>query len=606
MNTTAEQINELINSDKSYYTEILEIAKRECREVVDNFHDQADWISGWAHAFVCPNCAGEMVFDYKLDYKPGLEYTCSNCRKKSKGKEFDGGWIYHYRSFLVSRLESVAVCALLGDEEAKNVLENFFDFYTDNYEQFGTHISGHGKIMPQLLDDAVWCIKAIFALYPCKALFSKEKLDRWRDEFFVPFVKSIDDPEHNWGIHNHILWHKVAVGAVAVCFDLEDLLKTCINEETGIRDQMGRGFSKDGFLKEDSVGYHYYALEAFTSFYQLYAEKHNDKSLLKVLKQAYTLPIELSYDGWNLPAINDGWYPINLGNYASQIYRAAYASDLTELKACVSLIEEKNPELLKKSYRLLMDCPNGKNAPNAETADLPDISVWENSMISVIRNPFYMFMRSGVFNDIHRHKDCLNIAFSEFSEDIGTPGYGHEMYTKYYAMGVSHNTFVIDGFQSEGTVPKTHIEAYKNGVRGVIDSDFNHLKTASRTLIPDGEYILDSMEVVLEDTHNIDWIFHSAGEMELSVQPTETAKIGECGGYEYFSNVKRLPATDSLTLTFKLGDKKLEMVCEDTSEFEIFTAKTPSNPANVLRNSVILRKNGNKADFKVRWCIRNA
>ena len=79
MNTITERIQSLICSNKDYYTKIAIVAADESKGLCESFRDPADWVSGWAHAFVCPNCAAKMVFDESLSYSPPNDFICENC-----------------------------------------------------------------------------------------------------------------------------------------------------------------------------------------------------------------------------------------------------------------------------------------------------------------------------------------------------------------------------------------------------------------------------------------------------------------------------------------------------------------------------------------------
>ena len=50
------------------------------------------------------------------------------------------------------------------------------------------------KLMPQLLDEAVWCTYVLRALYPCHALFPAEKLQIWKEKLFRPMAEVIANP----------------------------------------------------------------------------------------------------------------------------------------------------------------------------------------------------------------------------------------------------------------------------------------------------------------------------------------------------------------------------------------------------------------------------
>ena len=47
-----------------------------------HFDDRVERLSGWAHNFVCPDCASQLDFNPDMEYNPPHNlYTCPNCGK---------------------------------------------------------------------------------------------------------------------------------------------------------------------------------------------------------------------------------------------------------------------------------------------------------------------------------------------------------------------------------------------------------------------------------------------------------------------------------------------------------------------------------------------
>ncbi|MBR2350534.1 MAG: hypothetical protein IKA67_00725, partial [Clostridia bacterium] len=53
--------------DKAY-GDALSRALSEAKYAREHFADRAEWISGWAHNFCCPECASQMTFDSDMAY----------------------------------------------------------------------------------------------------------------------------------------------------------------------------------------------------------------------------------------------------------------------------------------------------------------------------------------------------------------------------------------------------------------------------------------------------------------------------------------------------------------------------------------------------------
>ena len=582
MNTTAKQIERLIRSNEAYYQPILERARKECSTLCRDFNDSPKWVSGWGHDFACPDCTAELIFDRTIELTSHSRFTCPSCGKVVSGEKLNAAWIYFYRLHIAEQLESAAVCAVLGDEEAIRFLERYFDFYADHYESF--ELRGHesGKVMPQVLDEAVWGLLLMRALFPCRELFSEAKKEKWYQKLFLPLATLVNAPQHRKNIHNHELWQRCAAAAVALFFRNEELLAETMDSHLGIRDMASRGFTDDGLWLEGSPFYHYYALEALTGFCQFLAYEDPQDPLLAVLERAYTAPLALSCDGWTFPSINDGWFPLSLGNFADQIHRAAESSRSPALLKQLALVRRRCPEKVDHPCSLLID--------HADSG----INFWKSSNMAIVSNPVHAILKSGAIIRSHMHRDRLSVILQPFSKDLGTPGYAHPLYRNWYQLAASHNSVAVDYDQPYFLIP-THVEETEDGARAVVDTNWEGVVKAERTLTPEADVLNDHTEIVCTGEHIIDWFFHAEGEAVFSAEPGEEAFVGDTCGYQNFTDVRRI-CCDELTVSFTLNGETLVLKL-DTAGKEVFAAKSPGNPANELRTSIILRTKADRAVF---------
>ena len=583
MNTSAQQIRQLISSNESYYAPVLEQARRDCRLLADAFRDQPEWISGWGHQFACPECAAQLTFDYSMSFNPPNTFVCPNCGKEAVGQELDEAWVYYYRLLTAEKLESAAACALLGDQETLAFLERYFDFYAAHYAGFAIHGHGNGKVMPQVLDECVWCILLLRAYYPCRHLFAAEKKQFWYEKLFRPVAELVNAPEIQTSVHNHVLWHKSAAGSVAVCFEDDTFLDEILHGRLGIRELVEKGFTADGLWHEGSPLYHYYALEALTGFCQFFAVEHPDDPLIKALEKTHLAGLRLSHDNWHMPSINDGWYPLPLSRFADQFHRAAMASGSDALMTQLERIRQRNPGAVAVPAALLIDrVPAG-------------VEIWESTNLAIFRQPVFAILKSGVLVRSHKHRDNLSVIMPPFSNDLGTPGYGHPLYKGWYQLAACHNTIAVDGDQPPFVIP-THVEACGEGVRAVVDSNWEGVVSAQRTVTPLEDELHDRTEVVCDAERTIDWLFHAEGDVTFSAEPGEAAELGDYPGYEHLTDVRRIDC-EHLTVTFALNGKKLTLAA-DTAGKQVFAARSPGNPANQLRTTIVLRVQASSAVFE--------
>jgi hypothetical protein len=403
-------------------------------------------------------------------------------------------------------------------------------------------------------------------------------------------VELIDAPDGQEGIHNHTLWHKCAVGAVAICFDDPALLNHALYGPLGITELTEKGMTADGMWYEGSPFYHYYAMEALTAFCQFLGCVQKDHPLLGLLEKAYVAPMTLSHDGWTIPCFNDGWYPQCLGKYADQVQRAAATLQSKPLLEQVERIRQHGAENLNAAAVLLLDA-----AAEAQTV------IWEATRMAVVKAPAHAILKAGSLNNIHMHRDCLSLVLPPFSVNLGTPGYGHPLYRGWYTLAASHNTITVDLDQPHEAI-ETRVEAVPGGVRAVVEAGWPGVKTASRTLTVDGEALVDRTEVICEGEHTIDWIFHTDHSAFVAALGSEVKEWESECGYEHFTDVRQRRA-DSLDLFNIREDCKLYLQA-DTRGLEVYTALSPGNPATEKRKSLILRARGDRAVFTVRYIVK--
>lgn len=605
MNRTRASIKALIASNEAYYTPILAEARARFATLKNDFHDDPAWVSGWAHNFNCEACGTLLPYDRALAKGDPYtaSFTCPNCDRVMQGEKYTEAWVYYNRYETASDLESVAVCALLGDEGAKKFIADFIDFYAEHYESFPIHGLSGGKLMGQILDEAVFCLFTLRALYPCLPLYSEAQKRLWYEKLFSPMAALIDAAEENGHIHNHVLWNKCAVAAVGLCFGDKALYSHAMEDDYGVRHQLREGLTADGLWYECGTTYHYYAMNAASELCALLADACPTDPLLPLLAKACEMPFTLSCDGIHFPTLNDGWYPVTYDGERARTVHVAWATAPTaELERQIGTIRSHTPAVFAEPYALLLDLkapptPLCKEA-KADSAPL----VYPSCKLAVIRAPFHAILKSGVLSSGHKHADCLSVVISPFSDDLGTAGYGNPLYRSWYATAASHTTVTVDGRQGPKieTVLPNHVEAIEGGVKATVDS-WPDVLSATRTLAAEGDTLLDVTEIACEEEgHTVDWLFHGNGEVSTNAALGESVILGTDFGYQHFEDAKRLLCDGPLTLSFSLDGETLTLQT-DVQGMEVFLAKSPDNPAHRYRTVLVLRSHAKDNRFTVRY-----
>ncbi len=598
----------LKSAKKSVFFEpFFQRAQEEYAYLKDNFADSPAYVSGWFHDFCCPHCASQLKADPIVknhSFQGGNRYRCSACGCETEGNAtLDEAWVYSYRQKMVGALSGVALYALLGDGEALRLIVKFVDFYAQNYHAFPIHgkHAGRGKIMAQSLDEAVYLLTLLRALFSVRDRIDAEKRAEWKQQLFLPMCEFLLEQTDFHQIHNIALWMRCAVGAAALFLEDDELLSRAIEPPYGIRAQVEEGYTKDSIWNECSFHYHYYSTEALTHFLLYYREKAPNDPLFDRLADAYTVPVSFSHDGYTVPSLSDGWYPLSLKRYAPQIVSAAEILRSPALLKQLAILRERAPESLIGTGVLLhcgeLLCDTNIDVPSVNFAPC---ALLEDSRLAAFHGPFTALFRVGNRRFSHMHDDYLSLILPGISDDLGTPGYAHPMCDTYYRRSYSHNALCADGKSQPHVYRDTVILAHGEGVRGVAESLWEGID-AERTVAWENGVLFDRLRASSSANHVYDWFFHVQGKLlnaEADAQPLTETEVA----YEHLSEVRFLGEGKGRCLCFETALGILEL--EIHSEAELFLAKSPSNPATLLRETVLLRVAAPCAEFCVSYRLR--
>ncbi len=585
---SAEEIRGMI-AKEAMYARAMDKALERDAYWRNSFSDVASRLSGWGHNFVCPECAAHMKMDHD-NYNPGGEYVCTNCGRTGVGVDLDEAWVYYYRYDSAHELLASALNYMVnGKQESLDHIIRYVDFYAAHYHEFPVHgqHAGKGKIMSQSLDEAVWALAVLRALWVCgKEAFTEETLSRWLKDLFRPLSELI----YSQGrfIHNIPLWLVSAVGVIAIFFGDDELLEMAVESEFGVRNQVKKGYTSDGMWYECSMGYHYYATEAFSEFMGIYRFAHPEDEMFDLLKKAYAAPAELSPDDWGLPALNDGWYPNKVAGSTRQIMYTHRHMPTAATGRQLYLIREREPERFENADTLLFFRDDLDQY--SEAMERPDICLFPGTCLAVMNKPSHVILKSGVLTTSHMHPDCMNISIAPFAEDIGTPGYGHPMTRTYYDRTLCHNTFLMDGASQPNRPVVGSVKEVANGVQAHADNIYDGV-SCTRTLTEKDGKLYDEMHITADQAHQFDWVFRSAGTAQLPAGGAEATFPGAEVSYDRLTNIRKYEGAETFTVQWELDGRKLTAsICPETlKNVDVYTAVMPGNPADHPLTAILLR-----------------
>lgn len=551
----------------------------------ENFLDSREFVSGWFHDFVCPKCASQMMFDVVTEnISLDKEFICPNCKTKASGQKYFEAWVYRYRRYFAENLEPVIVCIHTSNEQALDFLKSYVDFYADSYEHFPVHgqHAGKGKIMAQSLDEAVWGIYVLKVIYDCRSFFTEEQLDNWYTKLFAPMAELLIPQVKSF--NNISVWIQSCIGMIGLAFGKKELVESALNGEFGLYKQLEKGLTEDYLWYEGSLHYHYYMLEGLTYFCELYAKAEPQSKLILMLDKMYQAPSELIFDK-NILSLNDGWYPLTLKDYAKQIIKAAAICRSKVLLDQVAVIRENFPEAFEDPGVLLYESEIDSN-----------MRILFDGHLAVMQRPFSVILKSGSCTPSHMHRDCLSLLIPPLSVDLGTPGYGSQINDSWYRSSLSHNTISIDGEQPKKLLD-TVVCKTKDGVEAIV-KDWPGITHISRRIAAKGNTIKEVTIVKSTGKHIFDWIFHSEGEVEYNLKGTAIESLGN--GYEHFSDIQKIVFDKEFCATFRDNmHGSLTVRIPYIKEVTIYTARTPGNPADQKRNTLLLRAKCDAVRFEV-------
>jgi hypothetical protein len=233
-----------------------------------------------------------------------------------------------------------------------------------------------------------------------------------------------------------------------------------------------------------------------------------------------------------------------------------------------------------------------------------EVEVLSDTRLAVVKTPFHVLFKSGVIAASHMHSDYLSIRIAPFSDDLGTPGYGHPLTPSWYRRVTSHNAIAVDGEQPYWTVIPSVMERVDGGARGTLEPGaWRDLAKAERTVTVEGDTVRDISVFEAATEHTYDWFFHSRGNAVYSCDAKERIDSLDGGdGYQHFEDICRMATNGSFTASFTLDNgETLTLAVPSTEGIEVYVAKSPDNPADKKRNTVILRRRATSASFAVEF-----
>ena len=646
MNFLNNNFKNTIDNNKEYKNVINEF-KKDVNNFIGNFHDTPYTRSNWGHQYFCNNDGGRLIFDLN---KP-KEHVCSVCNKVYKGQPYDGVWTYMYRNeAIVEALKSATVYAYTKDEKYQLITMEIIGFYSDNYDKFVIHNKeglefedyesmywGCGKIMPQGLNESIIAIRIIQAL----ELIQEDKLYNFinsvKKNLLYPMIDLLT-PQVNM-IHNIRVWNIAAIGSIALyCNDFK-IYDWCYNSEFGVKNQLNKGVTKDGFWFEGSIHYNFFLLEGIVTL-MLLSEVHDHPFMLsekKIINHMLERAYNYSFDNDILPNPNDGWPNLNLKTFSYIYHMAARVFDEeNNIKNLVKLIENK--ESIRTTLPL-SESIYSKNGIALErllyNTDYNYTKVkpikksnynYKTSNFAMLRNEnINLFVKYGLNGPSHAHPDILNIevAYKDImiSRDISNAGYQSTLCNKWHRNTFCHNTVICGGENitsrslgvanlSNNKIKASHKDMYEN-INYTSQIDHTEKMKQHSDLYKDINYkrnieiikkgFIDKFLVESKSTITKDYIFHIESPFKIQNNNYYKEKVNNLGyednGYQYLENIFELNTNE---IHLSNGSLFINLSFTLPIDGKLYVMKTMDNPVSTKRISFLIRSKIENPKFEMK------
>ena len=573
---------------------------------------------GYYHDYFCPAHGVQLRFDPAAPHR----HICPVDNVPWQGERFDAAW----RWFVNNRLaESAIRLALLWRLEGNPaLLEPVIRTLTGYAEEYAAYqkvprtVANPGVATYTTLDESVWVLPLAWAYEMVADVLSPSQQRLIQEQLFLPVAEHLIQ-HHFGGIHNFACWHNAAIGTLGVLLGRDDLIDFALHSDYGCDRQLEEGVLADGLWFEGSYSYHFYTLYALLALAK--AMRHlpaRDLRARPELRLMLLAPIHSAYPDGSLPATNDCWYFTSTVADcchgvppAPAFYEIGY--DWYDEPAFGQVLARAYQQSARDSLDALLF--GRAELPSAESASLPS-TLLPASGYAILRaaaappEQRYLLLKYGPHGGGHGHPDKLNLLLyangQRFSPDLGTPGYGLDLFESWYRQTASHNTVTVDGqsqpeargelrfFQGDGDFQVADATVGWAGEEAGVYAGVS----MRRVVLARPNYFLDLFLVEAPESRRFDWLYRNVGSLHTALPLAEYPGIGGEGqGYQHIGAAQRAASRAAWQAEWQVVTGGLALFAPAASDGEVLTGVTPGNPPTDQAMTLIQRRAGRAAIF---------
>jgi hypothetical protein len=595
---------------------MIESMKYDIEHFMKFYHDDSRFISGWGHGYFCEEDGGRLIYDIE---KP-FEHRCSICGKVYHDYQYNACYVTFMRNeAIVTAVKSAILYLITEDLTYQNISKQIIEFYAEHYNEFVIHaktkvmcdptedVGGAGKIMPQGLNEAIIAIRIINAMELLKDTLDKEWIQNIKEKLYDPLFEMFYPQKMH--IHNIPTWLNSTMGVMGLFFGEEKWMKEATENPYNLFEQLEKGVTESGFWYEGSIHYNFFALEGVMNFFvfaQVYDYNIPDK-YQKIVINMFDAAYRYAFDNDIFPNPSDGWPNICLKTY-SYVYYMAYKAFKKPMLKYLKHIElnpiERARLPLSEPYYYNNEIPLERLLFAADIDELEDESMeerksnnFEASNCATLRSSvFNVFLKYGHQTTSHAHPDKMNVEImvkgKVLTKDLSNSGYVSKMCNEWHRKIAAHNTCVVNGKPTDIEHAGTCLLYEENKVVATAIAYPGVTYTRELTLLNDK--ILDCFKVDMEQEGCTDWFFHFETPVNREKLITKPINLFEEYGQGKIQQVLELIVEGSEIV---LENDLVEMKLAFEPGMKAYLAKTYNNPADKLRDTIIIRKTGTKMTF---------
>ncbi len=619
-----ESLDTYIEGSERYRSFLAE-ARTDADRYFSSFDDSPSRISRWAHHYFCKKEGGRLIYNPESPES----HVCSICGTEYSSDLLNGVWYTIYRNEgAVNAWKSALIYRTSREKKFLDYLISYVSWYDEHYLDFRLHKKegeefdtleeagwGCSRIMPQSLNESIFIIRIINALEMVREDLPEGFIEGLEKGLFA-HVFELFRPQVN-EIHNIPTWLNSGIAVMGLFTGNKEMIDFAFNGKLGLKAQLEKGVTADGFWYEGSIHYNFFLLEGVVNallFAELkgYSFPEGKEILAKMLESAYGY----AFDNHQFPNPNDGWPDLNLKTY-SYVYSGA-VKVLGEESRAARLLgailnqrgERGTIPLSKPIYfdndvsmeellfaREIRD--RYRDIPGSGSSNFP------SSNCSIIKkNGMNLFIKYGHNGPSHAHPDKMEIEVLYkdicLSRDLSNSGYGNPFCNEWHRVSASHNTVVIGGENHTGL-----------GTGEILASEADRLKVRADEVYKGVTYtrevrileygFTDVFEIEQDEDNVCDYFFHVEGTLKSQLEMKSAETGFSSNGYQHLKDVKKVEyGSESLTLLWDVKGTVFGSTI-DMENKELFIMKSPDNPVVNYRTSMMLRQRGKSVNFKLSW-----